>query len=86
LRIHDTMDSEFYLQVSSGPVIESCDRIRVAPLEHESTESLASPATTANRWNEVQDFDWMKPEPSPHWRVLSVGERRRVDVIIGGGE
>ena len=34
----------------------------------------------------VQDFDWIKPTPSPHWSVvhLSSVEERLVEVVDAG--
>lgn len=33
-----------------------------------------------NLWDQVDDFDWLRREPSPHWRVLGAEERVRADV------
>lgn len=32
-----------------------------------------------NLWDQVQDFNWLRAEPSPHWSVLPVEEREGVD-------
>lgn len=30
-------------------------------------------------WDQVQDFNWLRAEQSPHWRVMEEMERERVD-------
>ena len=39
--------------------------------------SEAPPVT--NYWNQVQDFDWVRAGPSPHWSVLKSEDGRAVD-------
>lgn len=28
----------------------------------------------ANLWDQVEDFMWLRPEPSPHWKTLAPAE------------
>ena len=30
-------------------------------------------------WNQVDDFKWLRPEPSPNWRILTFDDDRAVD-------
>jgi tubulin-specific chaperone C len=41
-----------------------------------------------NQWDQVDDFTWLKSEPSPHWRVMSTSERIKDDIwreFVPGG-
>lgn len=29
-----------------------------------------APDSTPNQWNQVDDFKWLKAEPSPNWSIL----------------
>ncbi|KAL1139649.1 hypothetical protein AAG570_006627 [Ranatra chinensis] len=82
LRIHDTFDSSFYLQVTTGPVIEGSTRLAFAPYPpsllpsaKESIEDVVD-ALSSEKWSGVEDFDWLSVnKPSPNWRILSPEER-----------
>lgn len=75
LRVHASSHCQLYVEVSSGPVLENCTDIVVAPFPLCLTpvdRRGASPAST-NRWSEVQDFNWLsRTQPSPHWRIMSL--------------
>ena len=32
-----------------------------------------------NRWDQVQDFDWVRAGPSPHWSILKKEDDPAVD-------
>lgn len=32
---------------------------------------IRSDMNAVNQWNQVQDFKWLKSEPSPNWSILS---------------
>lgn len=41
-----------------------------------------------NQWNQVQDFKWLKADPSPNWQILPAEERLNEEVwtnIVPGG-
>jgi hypothetical protein len=60
LRIHNTVDTDFYISVVGNPIIEKCERVRFAPLESES-----------GPWNDVKDFDCPTTcDISPNWCVI----------------
>lgn len=65
LRIHETYDTDFYVQMMSGPIIEDCDRVRFAPYGSEP-----------GPWNDVKDFKWLKSEKSPHWSTIPEDQRK----------
>lgn len=64
LRIHETFDTDFYVIIASGPIIEDCDRVRFAP-----------GGDNPGPWDQVKDFKWLKSERSPHWAVVPEQER-----------
>ena len=65
VRIHTSSKSDIYLRVRSYPVIEQCTQIRFAPFREDNAEGQAP--EKSGLWSQVQDFSWLKPEPSPHW-------------------
>lgn len=77
-RMHDSRSVDVYLHCASRPIIEDCEDVRFAPLPSVyETEEMngAGKGGGGNLWNQVDDFKWLKSEPSPHWRVLDEGER-----------
>ncbi|KAJ1456898.1 tubulin binding cofactor C-domain-containing protein [Pelagophyceae sp. CCMP2097] len=68
LRIHDTYDTDFYVAVSSGPIVEDCCGLRFAAYSTAWTPSLDVVSTAA--WRDVKDFKWLKAAQSPHWALL----------------
>ncbi|KAI0475550.1 TBCC-domain-containing protein [Xylariaceae sp. FL0804] len=80
VRIHECRDVDVYLHCASHPIIEYCEGMRFAPLpEHYATKSGIT-ADAGNQWDQVDDFRWLKTEPSPNWRVLPPAERVPEDV------
>jgi hypothetical protein len=72
LRMHDCKDVDVYLSCASHPIIENCQRIRFAPLPEAYANFTAqqSSSSQTNQWDQVDDFNWLKQEPSPNWSVL----------------
>lgn len=62
----------FVLCIRSGPIIEDCTDVFVAPAKSESKK----PETRRfeNLWHDVQDFKWLRKERSPNWAVLPHAE------------
>ncbi|KAI5921995.1 tubulin binding cofactor C [Camillea tinctor] len=77
VRIHECRNVDVYLHCQSHPIIEDCEGMRFAPLP----DLYASDTTTAenNQWDQVDDFKWLKTEPSPHWSVLPADQRIEPD-------
>ncbi|RVX75198.1 hypothetical protein B0A52_00550 [Exophiala mesophila] len=96
-RMHQCQDVDVYLRVSSRPIIEDCRGIRFAPFPKFYTDLLASSSTSANAsnpselpnlWNQVDDFKWIKADPSPNWSILPssdlVPDETWREVVPGG--
>lgn len=85
-RMHGSKNVDVYLHCSSRPIIEDCENIRFAPLPEAyiTKENAASP----NQWDQIDDFKWLKSEPSPHWSILPTSARTKdsiwKDVVPGG--
>ena len=71
-RIHRAVATDLYLAVGTPPIIEECERVRVAPLAPGPTGAVVG----GGAWREVKDFGWPRSGPSPHWSVLPEEERR----------
>ncbi|KAL4926910.1 putative tubulin-specific chaperone c [Aspergillus undulatus] len=87
-RMHNCTNVDVYLSSSSNPIIEDCVDIRFGriprayqTLDHDRLDS-------EDRWNLVEDFKWIKPEPSPNWSLLgqdaSVPEEVWTEIVPGG--
>ena len=85
-RMHNSRDCDVYLLCASRPIIEDCSRIRFAPLPENYMS--AEDESVENLWQSVDDFKWLKAEPSPNWSELPeekrVGEKVWTDVVPGG--
>lgn len=64
--MHESIDCDVYIVCGSRPIIEDCSNIRFVP-------SLATGF-------QVDDFKWLRSEPSPNWSVLS--EESRLEQTI----
>ncbi|CAE7040628.1 Tbcc [Symbiodinium natans] len=84
LRLHDSEKVALHLHTLSGPIIETSKRIAFAPLDLNwdtgadllTAASLGSSSGEDGVWSEVQDFNWLKRQASPNWRVVPPGRRR----------
>ncbi|KAI9778371.1 MAG: hypothetical protein M1816_004129 [Peltula sp. TS41687] len=87
-RLHSCRNVDVYVHCSSRPIVEDCEGIRFAPLEGEVRRVLfgedkekddaggGGGSGLLNRWDQVDDFNWIRPgEHSPNWRVLKGEER-----------
>ena len=80
IRIHHTLNTDFYVHPQSGPIIEDCEGLRFAPYgltyphlsDHYSTSGLLR---SRNKWNDVKDFKWLRAQHSPNWSELPEAER-----------
>ncbi|WVF68190.1 hypothetical protein IAT40_002955 [Kwoniella sp. CBS 6097] len=76
-RIHSSSTTTILLHVASLPVIEHSKDLVFGPypsaLLSPSTRTGADPGegqvTYESKHTQVQDFDWVRPGPSPHWRL-----------------
>ncbi|XP_046663545.1 tubulin-specific chaperone C [Homalodisca vitripennis] len=76
LRIHSTLDSNFYIHVTSKAIIEDSSGVQFAPYnldyigikEHFSISGLD---WRVNKWCEIDDFNWLTFNvPSPNWKEI----------------
>ena len=74
LRIHQSRASRFYVQAATPPIVEDVQDLAFAP--YNFTYRGQAAVVRNENWRQVQDFKWLKPEPSPHWRELPCEERR----------
>ncbi|KAI1139387.1 TBCC-domain-containing protein [Hypoxylon sp. FL0543] len=86
VRIHECKDVDVYLHCASHPIIEDCSGMRFAPLPELYASKLEIKGE--NQWDQVDDFKWLKSEPSPNWTVLPEEKRIPEDVwknsVCGG--
>jgi hypothetical protein len=104
LRMHECRQCVVYADVASGPIVEDCAGMAFAPAPPPAHHAVAAAAATAaaavtadgggaappNQWDKVQDFKWLRSEPSPNWSVLPQEERLGEEVwrgvVPGGGK
>lgn len=63
MRMHDARNVDVYLHCGSRPIIEDCEDIRF----HRFGDAQG------NMWDQVDDFKWLRSDPSPHWRAEREG-------------
>ncbi|KAI1407282.1 TBCC-domain-containing protein [Hypoxylon sp. FL1857] len=78
VRIHECKDVDVYLHCASHPIIEDCSGMRFAPLPEFYATKLEIKGE--NQWDQVDDFKWLKSEPSPNWAILPEEKRIPEDV------
>ncbi|KAI2777662.1 TBCC-domain-containing protein [Daldinia loculata] len=78
VRIHECENVDVYLHCSSHPIIEDCSGMRFAPLPELYATKLE--IKSESQWDQVDDFKWLKTEPSPNWAVLPEDKRIPEDV------
>lgn len=77
MRIHESFDCTFWLDVRGKPIVEGCERVQFgsADVRFEGASLLRAEAGLAgtNRWKEVQDFCWLHEGQSPNWSLVEEG-------------
>ncbi|KAG0225537.1 hypothetical protein BGW41_004676 [Actinomortierella wolfii] len=80
-RMHTSSNMTIYLHVTSEPIIEDCTDMRFAPygniLPDEQLDQLFQRANldrSRNFYDRVKDFNWLRQQQSPNWRLLSPEE------------
>jgi len=79
LRTHSSEKVDVYLRVASRAIIEDCKEIRFGPYawEHEKSEELhlkANISHTLQRFDAVDDFNWLSSTQSPNWSIIPSDE------------
>jgi hypothetical protein len=85
-RMHESRGCDVYLQASGRPIIEHCTNIRFAPLPEKFVRDASR--TVEDQWQAVDDFNWLKSEPSPNWKVVDESDRitsRTWNTVVPGG-
>ena len=74
IRIHNSKETNFYLQARSNPIIEHCEALGFGDLgktEHADAEAQKKAGLDAiNLFNQVHDFNWLKQDHSPNWKLI----------------
>ncbi|KAK0856553.1 hypothetical protein LTR03_001290 [Friedmanniomyces endolithicus] len=87
-RMHESQGCDVYLVTSGRPIIEDCKNVRFAPLP--GLYMRKEDHQVKNQWREVDDFKWLRNEPSPNWKALEVEQRVKEEVwrdwVPGGPE
>ncbi|KAG0198920.1 hypothetical protein BGX28_007705 [Mortierella sp. GBA30] len=80
-RMHTSKNMDIYLHVTSEPIIEDCSDMRFAPygqvLPAEQLDRLFEIAQlnpAKNYFDKVKDFNWLRQQQSPNWRLLEDSE------------
>lgn len=77
VRIHESVDTSFYLDAKGKPIVESCEGVRFGEgrIQSKGWRELLEMAglKEENRWREVQDFNWLHESQSPHWSLVENG-------------
>ncbi|KAF9955604.1 hypothetical protein BGZ72_003586 [Mortierella alpina] len=82
-RMHTSKNLTIYLHVTSEPIIEDCTHMQFAPYPYLNilpAEQLARLFQVAqldpakNYYDRVKDFNWLKQQQSPNWRLLDMEE------------
>ncbi|KAI1609244.1 tubulin binding cofactor C-domain-containing protein [Exophiala viscosa] len=91
-RMHDCKNVDVYLHCTSRPIIENCHGIRFTTLPKFHSDLISSsqtaPDATPNQWDQVDDFKWLKAEPSPNWSAMPTEDNIPDDTwreIVPGG-
>ena len=79
LRIHKTTKCDFYVIINSNPIIEYSKENVFHPLkikyeEYENNVKISGIDLNNNKWNQVQDFQWLKKDKSPNYEVDDTNE------------
>ncbi|KAI7850253.1 tubulin binding cofactor C-domain-containing protein [Circinella umbellata] len=69
-RMHDARTVHVLLNVSSRPIIEDSNDIYVGPY----SLLLNIPDNNINYYDQMEDFNWLKKQASPNWRVMNKPE------------
>lgn len=77
IRIHESHGTTFYLLCRSRPIIEDCTNVQFGcyhPLDYaEAQQDLqrAGLSVEENLWDQIQDFNWLRTDPSPNYSLLT---------------
>lgn len=97
-RMHESHNVDIYLFCRSRPIIEDCSKLRFTTIPESLLGLLGRDSDDlekgTNMFDQVDDFKWLRAEPSPNWNLMQdregVGEKWK-DVVeelnsLGVGE
>ncbi|KAK4521703.1 phosphopyruvate hydratase [Mucor velutinosus] len=73
-RMHEAHNVDMMLHVASRPIIENSHNIQVC--EWSSTN------TSTNYFDQIEDFNWLKKQASPNWKVMDQDKKQMLDEHI----
>ncbi|KAG1811252.1 tubulin binding cofactor C-domain-containing protein [Suillus subaureus] len=73
-RMHHSTAVDAYLDITSNPIIESCDQVRFGAYPSELKQLWSPKTILASSVFLPQDFSHMCATPSPNWRALEEDE------------
>ncbi|KAF9119291.1 hypothetical protein BGW39_000395 [Mortierella sp. 14UC] len=80
-RMHTSTNMNIYIHVTSEPIIEDCTDMRFAPygqilptVELDRLFEIAQLNQSVNLYDKVKDFNWLRQQQSPNWRLLEESE------------
>ncbi|KAG1752139.1 tubulin binding cofactor C-domain-containing protein [Suillus lakei] len=77
-RMHNSTAVDAYLDITSNPIIESCDQVRFGVYPSELKTTTDQQPLFAKNYTELpflpQDFSHIRATPSPNWRALEEDE------------
>ncbi|CAI2162166.1 12720_t:CDS:2 [Funneliformis geosporum] len=90
-RMHTSKQMNIYLHVTSYPIIEDCNIIKFAPytLSIPGLDKMFEAAKldpNNNKYNKVEDFNWLRQQASPNWNLLDEKCLRKDWPLISGDE
>ena len=74
--MHDSRNTSVYLSCSSRPIIENSSEIRFAEYPAIIGKKTGITSSEKEDWlvkELVEDFNWLRREHSPNWRVIEDG-------------
>ena len=83
LRIHETFETDFYINVMSRAIIEYCKQVRFSPYswtypsveEHFKASGLNY--SDMECWKNIDDFNWLVTnQQSPNWSFMDEKDRQ----------
>lgn len=81
LRIHESTNTQFYINVGSRAIIENCTNVQFSEYSFsypniEKHFDMSGLTISKSNWECVDDFNWLNQEQkSPNWRFLEKSER-----------
>jgi len=92
LRIHETQNTHFYINVVSRAIIENCRSVQFAPYNwsyprENSAQKLNDPLETSSvvNWQSIDDFNWLNQnEKSPNWSFLNESQWKKWNTDANG--